>query len=357
MLQSRWRNHAVKRQRLRDEHPLRYVFLEVTRRCNLACAYCGSECTDGSTRQELDTETWLRVIREIANDFDAKTIMVAVTGGEPLVRKDLFILLAELQTLGFPFGMVTNGKLLDQKSAEQLVASGIGSISLSMDSIPLVNDELRGKGTANGVASAIDGLRSAGYKGVLEIISTITAPCMPHLDEMRHVVSGLKVAKWRMAPVMPVGRAERRPDLLLNSAQTRALLEYIADCRFDDLKPVPEFSEEGFLGDEFEGLVRPYLCYCDAGITVASVLHDGSIGACPELADEFVQGHVATDRFKDVWDNRYQPLRDRSWTKKGICADCEAFDHCLGGALHLYKSTGHQPSRCFFRMMAESAPD
>jgi radical SAM protein with 4Fe4S-binding SPASM domain len=345
------------RQRLREEHPLRYVFLELTRRCNLRCAYCGSDCTDVSARQELDTDTWLRVIREIAEDFDAKMIMVAVTGGEPLLRKDLFILLAELRTLGFPFGMVTNGTLLTPKVAEQLVSSGMGSISISMDSIPPINDELRGKGAGSKVVSAIESLRSAGYKGVLEIISTITAPCMPHLDEMRRIVSGLKVAQWRMAPVMPVGRAESRPDLLLDAAQTRALLEYIQDCRFDDLKPVPEFSEEGFLGDEFEGLVRPYLCRCDAGITVASVLHDGRIGACPELADEFVQGHVAHDRFKDVWEERYHPLRDRSWTKKGICADCEAFDHCLGGALHLYKSTRHQTSRCLFRMMTESAPD
>lgn len=357
MMSGRWKNHTDRRLALMAEHPLRYLFLEVTRRCNLKCVYCGSDCSAQAVTKELSTEEWLEVIRQVAADFTASDIMIAVTGGEPLLRADLFEIFAELRAHGFAFGMVTNGQRLDRSMAERLVASGIGSISISCDAPPAINDLLRGKGSSAAVEAAILHLQEAGYRGVLEIISTITKPCLPHLDQMRRFVAKMRVRRWRLAPVMPVGRAVDRPDLLLDAAQTRQLLEYITQCRLDERKPVPEFSEEGFLGDEFEGLVRPYLCRCNAGITVASVLHDGRIGACPDLSDAFVQGHIATDKFKDVWDNRYQALRDRSWTQKGACANCEAYHPCLGGALHLYPTLEHEIGRCLYKMMEETAPD
>jgi radical SAM protein with 4Fe4S-binding SPASM domain len=343
-----WQAHLGRRAQLSREHRLEYLFLEVTRRCNLACAYCGSGCGPKLERPELSIAEWSDVLRQIAADFEPSRVMVAVTGGEPLIKPGIFELLEELCRLGFAYGMVSNGCLLDQSAADRLVAAGLGSISLSMDAPPPLNDRLRGAGTSVAVMRAIEALRKAGYEGKLEIISTITRPVVPLLESMRAVVSALRVPLWRVAPVMPIGRAAERPDLLPGPEEIRQILEFVLAARRDGFDPRPEMSEEGYLGNRFEGNVRPYLCQCRAGITIAGILCDGRIGACPELGDAFVQGHVHQDRLRDVWDHRYQVFRDRSWTRRGGCASCEHFVRCEGGALHLYPDSESEPLRCLY---------
>ena len=347
----RWRRNRLTLDRLSREHPLRYLFLEVTRRCNLKCTYCGSDCSTESVRKELPTADWVGIVRQLAEDFDARQVMVAVTGGEPLLKPDVLELFRELHRLGFPFGMVSNGGLIDREMARAVVASGIGSISLSLDAPPEVNDRFRGKGVAAKVEAAIEHLRAAGFDGKLEIISTLTAEAVGHLDDMRRHVATLRVPLWRIAPVMPIGRAAARPELVPGPAHLRTMLDFIREARIDEYKPRPEFGEEGFLGDAYEQKVRPYLCQCRAGITTGGILSDGRIGACPELSDAFVQGHVSEGRFKTIWDQRYQIFRDRSWTRKGLCADCGEFDRCRGGSLHLYPSPEADFLRCFHLML------
>lgn len=348
-----WQRHLAERARISAEHELRYLFLEVTRACNLACAYCGSSCGPREKKHELAASDWVGVLRQVAEDFDPKRIMVAVTGGEPLMKPGVFEIFAELSRLGFPYGMVSNACLLDAAQAEALVAVGIGSISLSCDAPPPLNDELRGAGTSAAVERAVEALRAAGFAGKLEIISTITKPAVPRLAEMRAWVSSLRVPLWRVAPVMPIGRAARRPDLVPGPEDIRAILEFVLAGREDGLSPTPEMSEEGYVGNRFEGNVRPYLCQCRAGTSIAGILCDGRIGACPELGDDFVQGDIKVERLADVWRERYQLFRDRSWTHHGKCGGCEHLARCDGGAMHLYETLESEPLRCLYLLARE----
>lgn len=80
---------------------------------------------------------------------------------------------------------------------------------------------------------------------------------------------------------------------------------------------------------------------CHAGITVAGILADGSISACPSIRANYHQGNIYTDDFIDVWMNGYQQYRDRSWMKKGVCADCKYFKFCRGNGMHLRDSSGN----------------
>lgn len=352
--EQRWQRHRERLDALTEQHPLRYLFLEVTRRCNLKCAYCGSSCTAAEQNRELSIDEWLQVVAQIASDFDARSIMVAVTGGEPLIKKGIFELFAELHARGFAYGMVTNGFLLDDAAARRLIEVGIGSISVSMDAPGPINDELRGQGACKHVEQAIAALQAAGFKGKLEIISTITKPVVPLLVQMREYVARLRVPNWRIAPVMPIGRAASRPDLIPAALEIRQMLEFVRAARADKLLPRPEFCEEGFVGERFEGVVRPYLSQCRAGITIGSVLHDGRIGACPELGEAFVQGDIRTERFKDVWEQRYQDLRQRFWTYRDDCAVCEHYGKCNGGSLHLYADKHAPLLRCLYRMARQA---
>jgi radical SAM protein with 4Fe4S-binding SPASM domain len=350
--EARWKTQADKLDALAAEHPLRYLFLEVTRRCNLHCAYCGSECTPQGWPDELSTDTWLDVIRQIAADYDPPKVMIAVTGGEPLLKDRIYDLFAEIHRLGFRYGMVSNGTRLDQVAAERLVAAGIDAISLSMDAPPPFNDALRGPGATARVEEAIVHLKDAGFKGKLEIISTLTRPAIGQLEPMRRYLSQLRVPLWRVAPVMPIGRAAKRPELIPTDADVRTLLDFVVKARGDQLLPSPEFCEEGYLGDRYEGAVRPYLSQCRAGITTGGIMATGGIGACPELGPAYLQGDIRKERFKDVWETRYQVLRDRSWTRQGgACADCGAYDRCRGGSLHLYDKPQAEFLRCLFKMV------
>jgi len=351
-----WQRHKLKLNDLYRKHPLRYLFMEVTRRCNLACIYCGSSCTGKVSEQELSIEHWKEVIRQIATDFDPREVMVAITGGEPLIKEGIFELFDELRHLGFRFGMVSNGQILDAEAARRLVRSGIGSISLSMDALPEINDRLRGRGSSARVEAAAGHLLEAGFKGKLEFISTITRPAIGDLERMRRYVAQLKVPLWRVAPVMPIGRATEHPDLIPDARDIRYMLEWIRSSRQDRYSPCPEFSEEGFVGYRFEGMVRPYLCQCRAGITVGGIRHDGRIGACPELSVVFDQGDIHKEDFKEVWEGRYQVFRDRSWTKKGECKQCRYWDICRGGSLHLYQDTESPFRRCLYLMCKETDP-
>jgi len=343
-----WDAHRKQRLELFQEHPLEYLLLEVTRACNLSCAYCGSSCGKKPQREELTIDEWKGVVRQIAEDWKPSDIMIAVTGGEPLTKPGIFELFQELHNLGFRYGMVSNACLLDAQAASRIVEVGMDSLSLSMDAPPPLNDTLRGDGTSLAVFRAVDALHQAGYTGTLEIISTITTPAVPYLDQMRALVSSLRVPNWRISPVMPVGRAAHRPDLVPGPAEVRQILEFVLAARQDDFIPRPEMSEEGYLGNRFEGNVRPYLCQCRAGVSIAGILCDGRIGACPELGDAFVQGHVKQERLSAVWRERYQIFRNRDWMKQGPCAGCDQFQRCEGGSVHLYESPDSSTLRCLY---------
>lgn len=347
----KWKLHSINFKKLIDEHPLKYLFLEVTRQCNLKCIYCGSDCGASARGGEMPVEKWIDIARQIAQDFDPALVMIAITGGEPLLKKGIFELFFELQKLKFQFGMVSNGTLIDKDAASKLVQSGIGSISLSLDGTPEINDAIRGKGVADKIAAVVGYLSYAGYRGKLEAITTLTKPALPHLDAARKYLAGLKIPLWRIVPAIPIGRAANRPELILNDEDIRFTLEYIKKSRTDKLMPVPEFGEEGYLGDEFEGAVRPFLFQCLAGITIGGILYDGKLGACPELGEAFSQGHISKDRFKDVWNKEYGIFRNRDWTRAGECKSCDAYNRCAGGSLHLYEKPESPFIRCCYKML------
>ena len=137
-----------------------------------------------------------------------------------------------------------------------------------------------------------------------------------------------------MQDVDAIGRAAEQPELLLNGAQTRQLLDFVAQMRKESHMNT-HFMCTGFTG-KYEGEVRDYFYQCEAGITTAGILIDGSISACNSIRHNHIQGNIYKDDFIDVWQNRFAKYRDRRWTKKGKCADCEMYSFCLGNGMHLY---------------------
>ena len=139
---------------------------------------------------------------------------------------------------------------------------------------------------------------------------------------------------WRIFTVFPVGRAAEDDKLQLSPQQYRELMEFIAAARKEG-KIACSYACEGFLGG-YEAEVRDNFFGCMAGIGIAGIRIDGSISGCTSIRSNFDQGNIYKDNLWEVWNNRFEKYRDRSWARKGRCATCSSWRYCNGNGMHLY---------------------
>lgn len=106
-------------------HELRTLFWECTLRCNASCLHCGSDCHVSSAHPDMPVEDFLKVIDEITPHVDPHKVMITFTGGEALVRKDIEACGRELNKREYPWGIVSNGLLLNRTRLDSLLAAGM----------------------------------------------------------------------------------------------------------------------------------------------------------------------------------------------------------------------------------------
>jgi radical SAM protein with 4Fe4S-binding SPASM domain len=280
--------------------------------------------------------------------------MVAVTGGEPLLRKDLFDVMSHASSLGFRWGMVTNGMLVDNETVDRCVAAGMKTVTVSVDGTSCTHDFIRGfHGSHHRAIGALQLFKADGRFAVVQATTCVSDYNLHELEALCDLFKILKIDEWRLLTVNPIGRAKDDPRFQLRPNQLKQLLDFIVTKRrLKDLRIT--FEEEGFLGPDYEGEVRDGLYFCPAGVSVGSVLADGSIAACPNLPRDFVQGNVRTARFRDVWEHEYRNMRDLSWKKLGDCADCQWWAFCQGNSLHLWDIAAGKPVLCHMRSLEEA---
>ncbi len=133
-----------------------FAHLEVTYRCNLSCEFCGFR--EGLAREktdELSVSQWVRIIDELKEIGVNYTTLV---GAEPLIRKDIFEIIAHIKKKGMKCSLLTNGILIDAEKAKRLVESGLDKVTVSIDGPREIHDKIRG---ASGVyEKATSGIRN-----------------------------------------------------------------------------------------------------------------------------------------------------------------------------------------------------
>ena len=91
----------------------------------------------------------------------------------------------------------------------------------------------------------------------------------------------------------------------------------------------------------YELEIRDHLFHCAAGVSVASILIDGSISACTSIRGKYYQGNIYKNDFWEVWENGFEPYRNRKWMKiLEPCNNCKLFRYCEGGGMHLRREDG-----------------
>lgn len=338
------------RELLREKHELIYLFWECTLNCNFRCKHCGSNAGEQVFSDVLGTEDIKRSFLDISKNFNAKKMTIAVTGGEPLLRKDLFQVMKYAKSLGFNWGMVTNGFLVNEEVVEKARDAGMTTIDISIDDIGGAHDEFRNKeGSYERAVNAFKLFKEAGFLRPLRITTTVHSKNIQKLEKMYEEFKSLGVVSWRLLNVDPIGRTIDNSDILLSREQFKDLLLFIKKKRSERSKPHITFGCAHFLGDEFEDKVRGHFFYCATGINVGGILHNGDIFVCPNVPrrKELIQGNIKKDLFSEVWNNKFEFFRDKHRTSCEKCQGCDSWNECLGGSFHSWDFDKKRPKVCF----------
>ena len=320
------------------EHPLKQLFWECTLRCNLHCRHCGSDCKKLAERPDMPKEDFFRVLDSVAAQADPHHVFVIITGGEPLMREDLEACGRAIYDRGFPWGMVTNGLYMTRERFERLLASGLHTATVSLDGFATDHNWMRGN--PQSFDRAVEAIRMMAEEPdfVFDVVTCVNKHSYLRLEEMKDFLISLGVKSWRLFTVFPVGRAAKDPELQLSNEELRGVMNFIKRTRKEGRISL-SYGCEGFLGN-YEGEVRDHFYSCRAGISVGSVLIDGSISACPSIRTDYHQGNIYEDDFMRVWNTKFLPYRNREWMRKGVCTDCEYFRYCKGNGMHLRDENG-----------------
>jgi len=347
-----WSNYKDQQ---RKEHKLTYLFWECTLNCNFFCKHCGSSAGRKNYEGSLKTEEIKNVFEEVADNFNPKETMIAVTGGEPLLRQDLFDVMKYAKSLGFSWGMVTNGFLVNEKILQKMKDSGMDTIVVSIDGIEKTHDEFRQvKGAYEHAIKAIKLLDKANFLKDLQITTCIHKGNFADLEKMYKTFIPLGITSWRVMNVDPIGRAEDNSEIIINDSQLKLMLEFIKEKRKTSKVKIT-YGCEGFLGLDFEDEVRGHLFYCATGINIASILYNGDIFICPNVPrlPHLIQGNVKKDSFVKIWNEKFEFFRNKNRTNCDKCSKCKFWDFCLGGSFHLWDFKKNKPKLCHVQILGD----
>ncbi len=315
-------------------HELNSLFWECTLRCNLNCLHCGSDCSQHTSVPDMPLADFLTALDSIAKHIPPKKLFIIFSGGEPLMRKDLEECGKAVTQRGFQWGMVTNGLALNPERLVSLLKSGLKTVSISLDGLENSHNTLRNHPKSFNHAYKAIQLVAQVPKLEFDVITCVSELNLHQLPEIKEMLISLNVKHWRINTIFPVGRGAENKSLMLSPTDFTKLMDFISATRKEKRIHL-QYSCEGFLGD-YEDKVRDSFYFCRAGINIGSILVDGSISACPNLRSNFIQGNIYQDDFMTVWNTKFEKHRNREWSKKGDCANCESFGYCEGNGMHLY---------------------
>lgn len=344
---------AIYREGMKALPQLRFLFFELTLRCNERCLHCGSLCGDVPS-EEMSTEEYKTLLDQLKEDMGTEGYMLCITGGEPLLRRDFFEIMGYANKLGFSWGMTSNGTLITEEVAQKLLDCGMKTISISLDGLPETHDAFRRTpgGWELGMRGIENLLKVGGFQAV-QITTVVSHKSIGELDALYEIFNKIDIDSWRVVNMDPIGRAKEHPELLLTKEDYRTLFEFIRNKRIAG-EPVC-YGCSHYLGMEYEREVRDWYFLCTAGINTASITVNGDIIACLDIEHrpEFVQGNIKQDRFKDVWENKFQIFRKDLSAECEQCRNCSEAKYCHGDSYHTWDFDNNCPQVCFKDILFE----
>lgn len=330
----------------RDKKPI--VVWNTTRRCNLACVHCYSQSANRDYPDELTTAQGMALLEDLAA-FGAPVVLFS--GGEPLLRHDLFELIAAATGLGMRAVVSTNGTLIDESAAARLAESGLSYVGISLDGLRETNDRFRGQeGAFDGAIRAIRNCRAAGVKvGLRFTINKRNVDDIPGIFDLLVEEDIPRVCFYHL---VYAGRGSRIVQDDLGHEQSRRTVDLIID-RTAQLHEQGMPKEVLTVDNHTDG---PYLYLRllregrteraadvmkllemnggnSSGVGIGCVSWDGRVHA-DQFWRHYTFGNVKERPFSGIWTDTSDPLmkrlKQRRACLKGRCATCRFLSVCNG---------------------------
>ncbi len=195
---------------------LNMIAWEVTRSCNLSCVHCRATANCGPYPGELSTEKCFQLIDEIAT---MSSPVIILTGGEPLLRADIFDIAAYGTNKGLRMVMATNGTLVNSDIAKKIIQSGIKRVSISIDGKDAASHDTfrQEKGAFAGAMAGIEALKEAGME--FQINTTITTANLSQIKDILELAKKLGAAAHHIFLLVPTGRGRDLAEQAITAAE------------------------------------------------------------------------------------------------------------------------------------------
>ncbi|MEO8702195.1 MAG: radical SAM protein [Kofleriaceae bacterium] len=275
------------------------VHVEVIAACNLTCTHCFAG--DLPRKTSLTTPELDRVFGELAA---LGSFRLGLTGGEPLLRKDLLDVVDAATAHGLHPCLTTNGMLLDERVARELGKRELVWINISLEgACAATNDRVRGAGT---FAEVTRRLRELGRHFRFTLAFTITRESALEVEACAELARELGAHTAVFRPVYPVGTARAHPELAPSFAEYTGALARLAG-NFE-LSPIDNFSPTARADTQAITYAGPG---CGAANLVASISASGDVNPCSFLGAAFESGNVRDTAFAEIWNAGQAFLRLR----------------------------------------------
>lgn len=313
--------------------PPRIISWNVTTRCPLKCAHCYVDAGEKEASGVLSTSEAFAVIDQIC---ETGKPVVVLSGGEPLMRDDIFTIARHGTDRGLRMVMGSSGYLLDAIAAGRLRDSGIQAVAISLDSAnPKMHDSFRG---IPGVwERAVQAIRSCQEEGIhVQINMSVMHPDISEVDGVIGIGTNLGVHDYQIFFPVPTGRAQS--SLFAGQAECENLIREVL-VRYRDapvnIRPTcaPQFRR---IADELGIRNNSWGKGCIAGITYCRIFANGDVTPCPYLPVS--AGNVCETPLREIWNHSevFTRLRDPGQTR-GRCRICRYGTVCGGCRARAYR--------------------
>ena len=323
------------------------VVWNVTRKCNLSCAHCyinavGEEESDADMG-ELTTREAMDMIEDLAA---IKSPMLVFSGGEPLLRNDIYELNVYAMKLGLRTILSSNSTLITREAAKKIKEAGFAYVGVSLDGSEETHDRFRGAKGA--FEKSLQGLRYLMEEGVRTGVRfAITNLNYDELPKVLELTRREKIPRFSLFQLVYGGRGKEIIDWDIFNDQRREVMDYIikearvsngmnivtADNYADGIYLLQDVAEhEPERAAEVERLLAMQ-SGCPAGDGLANVDNRGDVHLCPYWQSRTI-GNIREEKFSDIWfdeENEFlTKMRDKTRYIKDKCGRCKLNHLCMG---------------------------
>ncbi|AOT69168.1 radical SAM/SPASM domain-containing protein [Geosporobacter ferrireducens] len=344
------------------------VAWNITQRCNFRCQHCYSS----SNCEEDESVLTLNEIKRIIDEFKENNVpVILLSGGEPLMREDIFDIIAYITTSGIRVSLSTNGSLIDKDTAMKLKKMGIGYVGISIDGTKENNDFFRGvPGAFDSAVKAIENCHDVGQK--VGIRFTMQKNNYKEIPNVFALVEEMKVNRICFYHLVPSGRGKDITDQMLSYKETKEAIDFLYAYSKKTVEGKSSIKEILTVANHADG---PYIYQKvqkenperaesilkllmrnrgnRSGMAIANVDWQGNV--YPDQFSRFLKlGSLRDSSFSNIWNDDQAiltQLRNREKLIKGKCSDCRWFEICNGNlrarAYHILGDTWAADPACY----------